>query len=85
VALKRGEALLALDRKEEALELLDAVRDHYDGELRAGLVSREDWQHLRDLHDEASRLADTARAELHGRETLVIQPAAAGSSMGGRG
>ena len=78
LALKRGEALLALDRKEEALELLDAVRDHYERELRAGLVSREDWQHLRDLHDEASRLADSARSELHGRETLVIQPAMAG-------
>jgi tetratricopeptide (TPR) repeat protein len=78
LALKRGEALLALDRKEEALELLDAIRDHYDRELRAGLVSREDWQHLRELHDEASRLADSARSELHGHETLVIQPAVAG-------
>jgi hypothetical protein len=85
VALKRGEALLALDRKEEALELLDAVRDHFDGALRVGFVSREDWQHLRDLHDEASRLADSARAELHGRETLVIQPAAAGKLDGRSG
>ena len=85
VALKRGEALLALDRKDEALELLDAVRDHYDRELRAGLVSREDWQHLRDLHEEASRLADSARAELHGSETLVIQPAVAGKLDGRAG
>jgi tetratricopeptide (TPR) repeat protein len=78
VALKRGEALFALDRKEEALELLDAVSDHYERELRAGLVSQETWQHLRDLHGEASRLANSARAELHGRETLVIQPAVTG-------
>jgi tetratricopeptide (TPR) repeat protein len=85
VALKRGEALLALDRKEEALALLDAVRDHYGRELRAGLVSRDDWQHLRDLHEEASRLADSARAELHGRETLVIQPALAGKLDGRAG
>jgi tetratricopeptide (TPR) repeat protein len=85
VALKRGEALLALDRKEEALELLDAVRDHYDRELRAGLVSREHWQHLHDLHGEASRLADSARAELNGRETLVIQPAMAGKLDGRAG
>jgi len=85
VALKRGEALLALDRKDEALELLDAVRDHYDGELRAGLMPREHWQHMRDLHDEASRLADSVRAELHGRETLVIQPAVAGKLDGRAG
>lgn len=84
-ALKRGEALLALDRKEEALELLDAVRDHYDRELRAGLLSREDWQRLHDLHGEASRLADSARAELHGRETLVVQPAMAGKLDGRAG
>jgi tetratricopeptide (TPR) repeat protein len=85
VALKRGEALLALDRKEEALELLDAVREHYDSELRAGLVTREHWQHLRDLHGEASRLADSARAELHGSETLVVQPAIAGKLDGRAG
>lgn len=85
VVLKRGEALLALERKEEALELLEAVRDHLDGELRAGLVSRGHWEHLRDLHGEASRLADSARAELHGRETLVIQPAAAGKLDGRAG
>jgi tetratricopeptide (TPR) repeat protein len=85
VALKRGEALLAVGRKDEALELLDAVRDHYDRELRAGLVSREDWQHLRNLHGEASRLADSARSELLGRETLVIQPAMAGKLDGRAG
>lgn len=85
MTLKRSEALLALDRKGEALELLEAVRDHYDLELRAGLVSREDWQHLRNLYDEASRLADSARAELHGQETLVIQPALAGKLDGRAG
>jgi tetratricopeptide (TPR) repeat protein len=85
VALKRGEALLALDRREEALELLDAVRDHYDRELKAGLVTREHWQHLRDLQGEASRLADSARAVLHGRETLVVQPAVAGKLDGRAG
>lgn len=44
VALKRGEALLALGRREEALKVLDALRDHYDREIRAGLFSREQWE-----------------------------------------
>jgi tetratricopeptide (TPR) repeat protein len=80
VVLKRGECLLALDRDEEALEILSAVRDHFYGALKAGLLSREDWHHVQDLHGEASRLADSAQAALHGRESVVVDSASSASS-----
>ena len=85
VVLKRGECLLALDRDEEALEILSAVRDHFYGALKAGLLSREDWHHVQDLHGEASRLADSAQAALHGRESVVVDSAMQGKLDGRAG
>jgi tetratricopeptide (TPR) repeat protein len=84
VALRIGEALVALGRQEEALKAIAEVRDLYDYRLKHGMLQGDAYE-LREHMMQAARLYQEIQAELHGRESVVEEPASKGELDAGEG
>jgi tetratricopeptide (TPR) repeat protein len=84
LAVRRGKALLALDREEDALELLTEVRDYFESQMRQAM-SHGDWQLCKEQYEDAAMLTDELEARLNGRESLVVAPAMKGKLDGKSG
>jgi tetratricopeptide (TPR) repeat protein len=84
VALRIGEAQVALGRHEEALKTLAEVRDLYDYRLKHGMLQGDAYE-MREHMMQAARLYGEIQAELHGRESVAVEPARKGQLDAGEG
>jgi cytochrome c-type biogenesis protein CcmH/NrfG len=84
VALRTGEALVALGRQEEALTALTEVRDLYDYRLKHGMLQGDAYE-MREHMMQAARLFQEIQAEMHGREAVVLEPDRKGQLDAGEG